>query len=361
MRSLINALAVALLALGMAGCYPTDDQEPPPKPLEKKVDELNRKVEEIQSLLAELKESRKKPAPTATSEALLYWQKNPPIGVPPPLPSVSAFPKTKPTAERIPIVSSRSLRLTYDLVDVGKSEVARIEVWATQDTLVWRKLVEQAPSHPPVIQAQVEKEGRWGFRLIALSSIGRGEPAPERGHQPDFWVEVDETKPSVIMYAPEVTGEPDRGQMTIRWTADDRHLAERPISIAYSTDGQLWKTLATGLANDGRHVWNIPPSLPQAQCYVRIEAVDQAGNVGSVQTPSPIITDLAIPKAKIKGVEMPSPSTFAPTSVASGLSSPSPIVPVTAIEPAPPSIQPSSFPGGPVQTGAPSPVSPSNR
>jgi len=332
MKKMLRALTVAILAVGMAGCISTDEPEPPPaKPLEKKVDDLNRKVEELQALLAELKESRKGTACPQTTELTRCKASSIESDL-----SDQGKPPTKTAQNKGIVVNNRGLRLSYSLEDVGKSNVKSIQVWATQDAMVWNKIAEEAPNGTNSIQLQAASEGRWGFKLLAKSGVGRGEPQPVKGTQPDFWVQVDETKPKVTIQAVEVSGGPQNGQMSLRWTVEDLHLAERPISLFYSPEGQQWTAMANGLANDGRWVWSIPPDLAHHSYYIKVEAVDQAGNIGAAQTATPVVTDLSIPKARFKAVEVSQPGSFISASNP-GFGSASPIVPVTAIEPAPPS------------------------
>ena len=64
--------------------------------------------------------------------------------------------------------------------------------------------------------------------------------------------------------------------------------------------------MAANIPNaDGHFTWRMPASpdapLPP-QILVRVEAIDQAGNIGSATTPNPISTDLSIPKARVIGV-----------------------------------------------------------
>ena len=102
--------------------------------------------------------------------------------------------------------------------------------------------------------------------------------------------------------------------MTIRWQAQDEHLADRPISICVrpcrsgrhrpvEPEKLEWKELATSLPNDGQYIWNIPPDATYHRCHIRVEAVDQAGNTGVDQTKEPVKVDLSIPRTHVIGVE----------------------------------------------------------
>ena len=91
--------------------------------------------------------------------------------------------------------------------------------------------------------------------------------------------------------------------MHIAWEASDNYLlADRPISLYYglTADGP-WTSIATGLENSGHYAWTVGGHAPQ-QVYLRLEARDEAGNVGVCQTPRPVALDRATPSARILDV-----------------------------------------------------------
>jgi hypothetical protein len=200
------------------------------------------------------------------------------------------------------MINKRQIQLNYKLDEVGKSNVSMVEVWKTQDTRAWQKYKEEKPNGSGSILIEVPSEGRYGFTLIARSGVGLAEPAPTSGMQPQVWVEVDETKPNVRIAQIEV-GRGNDNKLTIRWTAYDRFLAASPITIEYAEqrDGE-WKTIASNIGNDGQYVWIMPETLP-FEFYVRVKAVDQAGNVGSDQTSKAVAVDQKVPKATVIKVE----------------------------------------------------------
>jgi hypothetical protein len=149
-------------------------------------------------------------------------------------------------------------------------------------------------------------EGRYGFTIIAKSGVGFSDPPPAVGDEPQLWVEVDETPPAVHLLSAEVGRGPETGTITIRWTAADKFLADKPITISYaSADGspvKQWTTIASNIANDGKYVWKMPDGVP-FKMYIKVEAVDQAGNVGKDELQQPMPVDLKIPKVTIIGAE----------------------------------------------------------
>jgi hypothetical protein len=228
-----------------------------------------------------------------------------------PAAGVGAAPSSDVGTPGVTMVNTKDVQLDFDIQDVGSSQVKSVEVWYTQDGRTWQKLPEDAPPKPPYT-VKLPAEGRYGLTLIARSGVGLGLPSPKAGDAPQVWVEVDTTKPEVKNLSVEVGRGPDLGTLTVHWIAKDLHMRANPITISYmeySKDGPAgtWQIMAANIPNqpDGHFTWTMPtsPNAPlPPQIVVRVEAVDQAGNVGSAATPNPISTDLSIPKARVTGV-----------------------------------------------------------
>jgi hypothetical protein len=207
----------------------------------------------------------------------------------------------------VTIVKSKTVTLSYQLTDVGESKVKSIEIYwlkgASQD---WEKFkADESPTQQGdlyTVQVTVPEQGRYGFKLIAHSGADLSEPAPKRGDRPDLWVEVDTEPPEVKVGKLEMGKGPMHGRLTIRWTATDKHMAARPIRLSYSDETKAqWTVFAENLANDGVYVWDITTARDKLpfKVYVKVEAVDQAGNTGSAVSTELVPTDLSIPRAKI--------------------------------------------------------------
>ncbi len=202
-------------------------------------------------------------------------------------------------------VNNKRISLNYDLEDVGPSGVSEIELWFTQDGRSWNKY----PSRPDDVPNkknlvfEVTGEGVYGITLVAKSGVGLSMRPPQLGDQPQQWIEVDMTRPIVQIHNVVVGQGPDKGKLTISWSARDQNLHAKPITLSYAenTAGQ-WMTIAPNLDNSGQHVWVMPERVPY-QFYVRVEAADLAGNVGTAVTSQMIKVDLAQPRVRISGVE----------------------------------------------------------
>jgi hypothetical protein len=203
---------------------------------------------------------------------------------------------------RVIMVNKRKIQLNYKLDNVGKSNVSKVEVWFTQDTRTWQWYAD-APANPPY-SIELNSEGRYGFTLVAVSGVGLSIERPRAGDPPQVWIEVDETIPDVRLTSVEVGQGVNAGKMTIRWAASDRYLKAQPITLSYgSSESGPWTPIKTNLANEGVYVWSMPSDGLPFEFFVRVEAADEAGNVGSAQTPRKVAVDLSIPKASVIGVE----------------------------------------------------------
>jgi hypothetical protein len=209
-------------------------------------------------------------------------------------------------------VRSRRFHLNYTIDNVGPSAVKNVEVWVTQDTRSWQRYSDVAPAAGP-FPVTVRTEGRYGFLLIPRSGVGLARKPPAVGEQPQVWVQVDETRPIIhlrsVMVSP---NQPD--QMTVNWTASDRHLRAQPITILYSeaADGP-WKPLVGGEKLDNTGTCTLSTRDLPYQFYVRIEAADEAGNIGFDQRKESVKVDLKIPVVKSVKIEA-TPAPAAPGS-----------------------------------------------
>jgi hypothetical protein len=91
----------------------------------------------------------------------------------------------------------------------------------------------------------------------------------------------DTTSPTVTMINPLGSESPEGGEsIEIQWTATDAYLNQSSIAISYSNDGGTnWNSIAEAEPNDGSFNWTLPPL--KIDMRVRVEAEDQAGNIGS--------------------------------------------------------------------------------
>jgi hypothetical protein len=201
----------------------------------------------------------------------------------------------------IRLVNSKRITLNYEVKDVGPSGITDVELWCTRDGLTWKKRETLHQAHPPCV-VDVEDEDLYGFTLVVHSGAGLGRQ-PQEGDQPQVWVEVDVTKPTVQLLGVEAGKGVNNRQLTILWKATDKNLGARPITLAYAAqaDGP-WFPIATELENTGRFVWNMPKEAPH-QLFVRVEAVDLVGNIGLAQTPNALLDDLSQPTISITKVE----------------------------------------------------------
>jgi hypothetical protein len=207
-----------------------------------------------------------------------------------------------PAGERPQMTNSRRFRLDYDVDSVGPSGVAEVQLWASDDGGQTWKLWGTDDDRTSPFDVEVNQEGVFGFRVVIVSQNGLAGRPPRAGDPADLWVGIDTHKP-VVELTSAVYGEGHQvGRLIINWQADDAALDDRPITLQFSEspDGP-WTMIASSLPNTGQYAWPADPQLP-TEVYLRIEARDQAGNVGMQQLSDPIRVDGLVPKARIRGV-----------------------------------------------------------
>ena len=215
----------------------------------------------------------------------------------------------------IRVVNSKRVTLNYELKDVGSSGVSGVELWCTQDGHSWKK-GEVFSQTNKSFSTEVKDEGLYGFTILARNGAGLGKNAPASGDPPQVWVMVDVTKPVVQITGVEIGHNGKVPTVQIRWSAKDKNLGPRPITLSYAEQPEgPWSVIVAGVENSGQYEWQAPANAPR-RLLVRVEAADMPGNVGSTQTANPLRLDAAVtiapppptvdtsrPSAAISGVE----------------------------------------------------------
>lgn len=195
---------------------------------------------------------------------------------------------------------SRQFSLDYEIEAIGGRGVEAIELYGTTDGgQSWKRWGDD-PDRVSPFDIETNGEGIFGFQIVVVAANGLASARPLPGDVPDIVVVVDETLPEVSISGARY-GESDRaGSLVIQYRCSDTYLVSRPITIAFSDspDGP-WTTIAAGLRNLGDYVWPADPQLPR-QIYLRIDATDQAGNVGGFVLEEPIDTRGLAPRARIR-------------------------------------------------------------
>lgn len=199
-------------------------------------------------------------------------------------------------------VNSTSFEFDYELDKTGKWGVANVELWGTTDGgNSWRRFAIDSDRLSP-IHVNVPGEGDYGFKIL-VESVGGFEPTPPRpGEEPEVMVRVDQTAPRVMIQRAEQGQGYQADRLDIQWSAMEEYPVERPIDLFYSNRASgPWIPLATSLDNSGRYAWRIQRHLPK-QVYLKIEARDEAGNVGSTVTPEMISITVPQTTGSLRGI-----------------------------------------------------------
>ena len=206
------------------------------------------------------------------------------------------------------LVQSRRFAWDYEYqADTGDAGGVRIELWSTRDGgVTWQRTAVDDDTTSP-INVALPGAGLYGFRLEVVSDLPNAAGGPVSGDAPDSWVGVDDEPPQVelIEVARAKTG--DSPGVIIRYTARDQMLVPRSTRLAYSPNAAgPWATIGEALENQGEHRWQPPRGVP-AKVFIRAEATDAAGNVGSTTSAQPVTVAAPRVTGKLGGVRILSP------------------------------------------------------
>jgi hypothetical protein len=209
---------------------------------------------------------------------------------------------TLPPGEQLRMVNSRTFDLEYEVDAIGRSGIAKVELWATRDGgRTWSSMGVDADNRSP-LRTTVESEGVYGYRITVQSGSGLGGRPPQPGDLPEVWIGVDLTPPTARLVSAEAGAGDRAGEIIIRYEANDAMLAARPITLQYSMQpGGRWTTIASGLDNIGSYGWRFDNTVPD-RVYLRLEARDEAGNIASFEAADPISLDRVLPQGRLRSV-----------------------------------------------------------
>ena len=198
--------------------------------------------------------------------------------------------------------------LQYQIDHIGPSGIGKVEVWLTRNKgQTWQKLSEDS-KQPSLIEVDLPGEGVFGIRLVMSNGRGFGATPPSPGDTPDWWIEVDTTKPQVELRGLRMGTAQDSGCVFITWAAQDKNLTSEPIDLyfALAPDGP-WQPIAQNLKNDGHFCWRMPAYLG-TEAFVRVIAHDTAGNATIADFPQPVpLDDMSRPRGRLTGITTMAP------------------------------------------------------
>ncbi|WP_437205727.1 Ig-like domain repeat protein [Planctomicrobium sp. SH664] len=201
------------------------------------------------------------------------------------------------------IVNSKSFRIAYEIDGVGASGVAAVELYITEDGGKKWFNYGKDPDRVSPFDVVVPGDGEYGFAFRVANGVGVVASPPQPGDRPEVIVLVDRVPPVLQLHPIQQGTGAENGQIILTWSAQDRELHDRPISLSFATrPSGPWEQIGDWLPNTGKYVWTVPASLTE-KFYIRVEARDQAGNVTRVDSEQPFLVDRSRPQVRVTEVQ----------------------------------------------------------
>jgi hypothetical protein len=196
---------------------------------------------------------------------------------------------------------SRAFNLDYSVEALGGTTLSEVELWGSEDSgRSWQQWGTDPDRQSP-FDVRVGNDGLFGFCMVVVGGNGVVSNRPKSGDEADVWIQVDTILPTAKITRAVYGEGPEEGMLVISYQCQDEMLVDRPIALSYSerVEGP-WSLIATGLENTGRYAWRPDPNIPQ-QIYLRVTAVDKAGNIGQHALNAAINTRALAPRGRIQG------------------------------------------------------------
>jgi hypothetical protein len=218
-------------------------------------------------------------------------------------------------------VNSTIVKLNYS-VTVGPSGIKKVTLWRQEDKQPWTIVPnawnpagdkeapavlpgERPKTQPLELVDDVKKDGVYGYIIVVESRAGTSGKEPKPGDPAQTTVVVDTTPPALQMSDPKVRANGTAAQgalVDIIWQASDKNMAPAPITLEFAEKNTgPWRVIAEKIENTGKFTWAVPPTEPYS-FFVRVTAVDRAGNIGQAVSPQNVVVDLTVPQVEIHDV-----------------------------------------------------------
>jgi hypothetical protein len=200
------------------------------------------------------------------------------------------------------LVNSPLFDIAYQIDDLGPSGIGSVDLYVTEDNgQHWFRYGSDQDLQSP-FQVDVQGEGTFGFVIRVRNGLGFSAAPPQPGELPEIVVVVDQTAPQIQFPEPQVQTL-EQGFVHLSWSVQEPANQAVMVRLEQSTSpsGQ-WTPVFDWRRDPGQFQWPIRPGVPQS-VYFRILAKDSAGNIGTAQTPRPVLIDQKRPTARVLRVQ----------------------------------------------------------
>lgn len=197
---------------------------------------------------------------------------------------------------------SRTFSLDYSVEALGGNTLSEVELWGSEDHgRSWQKWGSD-PDRSSPFDVKVGNDGLFGFRMVLVGAGGTVLGHPKPGEDADAWIQIDTSQPNCKITRAVYGVGSEAGMLVIDYTCTDDALSEQAISLWWSASPEgPWTPVANGLKNTGLYLWKADAGLPN-RAYLKLDAVDKAGNIGTHRLDLPIDTKGLTPRGRIQGI-----------------------------------------------------------
>lgn len=195
--------------------------------------------------------------------------------------------------------NTRTFSLDYSVESLGGSSLSDVQLWGTEDGGASWELWGTDPDRVSPFDVKVGSDGKFGFRMVIVGTNGVVSNRPKFGDRPDVSLEIDTSEPQAQITRAVYGKGNAEGRLVIDYQCSDPRLVQLPVSLYYrKSKAAQWQAIASGLQASDTYLWQPPRDLPD-QIYLKVEAVDRAGNTGSYELTDAIDIKGLAPRGRI--------------------------------------------------------------
>ena len=191
---------------------------------------------------------------------------------------------------------ARAINLETHAFAVGPAKkIADMQLWFSADNGVnWTQGPTTNGPDFNQLAWTAPTDGAYLLSLVTSDIAGNKNAIPTSRHDSIASILVDTVKPAIQLGNNIGVQDPSAGSdssrrtfkpkdvVVISWTIQDMKLAEKPVSVYFrNAPDAPWESIGSGLASDSSMKFSLP-DVNSRKCRVKVEAVDECGNLGSI-------------------------------------------------------------------------------
>ena len=193
------------------------------------------------------------------------------------------------------IAATQDLTLTTTARDAGPAGMASLQLWHSADGgTTWNEGPVRSEEPWDNLSWTAPADGQYQLNLVATDRAGNATVIPSSSNDAQATILIDTVSPVITLASPIGLRQAGNGDATLRriykpadqvsvaFNVNDENIGNGAVTVQLQIEeGAPWQNLGSGLPADKAFTFAIPDANTDT-ARIRVQALDQAGNLGEV-------------------------------------------------------------------------------